>query len=109
MRNEEQLQIITEIIRQECRRQSYTMKKLLLFGSRAAGNETPESDWDFLLVVSEPLTRKVRMQVWLPIDTALSRLGIAADIIIKSEADYERDRDDIGRTTYYADKTGIEV
>jgi len=92
MRNEEQLHIITEILREECRRQSYTMKKLLLFGSRATGNEKPDSDWDFLIVIEEALTRNARMSLWLPMDTSLSSLGIAADIIIKSESDYQRDR-----------------
>ena len=49
------------------------------------------------------------MSLWLPMDTSLSRLGIAADIIIKSESDYQRDRTDIGKVTYYAEKSGMMV
>ena len=109
MQDQEKLKIITDIIRQECRRQSYTARKLILFGSRATGHERPDSDWDILLVVAEPLTRQIRMKLWLPIDNALSRLGIAADIIIKNESDYERDKSDTGKVTYYAEKTGVPV
>ena len=109
MRNEKQQRVITDIIRNECRSQSRTMRKLLLFGSRTTGYDRPDSDWDFLLVVAGSLTRKQRLQLWLPIDTALARIGVAADIIIKGEAEYNRDKRDIGKMTYYAEKTGIAV
>ncbi len=37
--------------------QARNVEKIILFGSRARGNERPDSDYDLLLVVSEDFSR----------------------------------------------------
>ena len=100
---------ITEIIRTECAEQSVEVLNLILFGSRAVGTERIDSDWDFIVVINKSFPRKERLALWQKLDRALVHNGCVADIIIKSETEYERDRDDIGKVTYYAQKTGVTV
>lgn len=39
----------------------------------------------------------------------LAKLGIPNDIIIKSEEDVEKAKNDVGRITYYVLKEGVEL
>lgn len=49
------------------------------------------------------------MMLWIPINRNLVEIGCTADIIIKYEKDFERDKTDTGKVTYYANKQGITV
>ncbi|NPV00545.1 MAG: nucleotidyltransferase domain-containing protein [Brevinematales bacterium] len=106
--NEKQSKIIS-IIRAECKKQNYQLKKFILFGSRAQGSPRPDSDWDFLIVLNKPISWKEKMKLWIPINRNLAEIGCTADIIIKYEKDFERDKTDTGKVTYYANKLGITV
>jgi uncharacterized protein len=103
------LKKITDIIRSECAEQFVEVRNLILFGSRADGTERDDSDWDFLVIINKTLSRSEKLALWLKLDRGLVRNGCVADIIIKDEAEYFRDRDDLGKVTYYAEKSGIAV
>ena len=109
MNCETELKKITGIIRAECAEQTVEVLSLILFGSRANGSEREDSDWDFIVVINKAFQRKEKLALWQKLDCALVHHGFVADIIIKSEAEYKRDRDDIGKVTYYAQKTGVAV
>ena len=98
---------IAEIIRKECAAQGFNVKKLILFGSRASGMHDNESDWDFITIVDKPITWNDKMKIWLPINRRLGKLGIDVDVLFKSEDDFEKDRLDTGKVSYYAYKNGI--
>jgi predicted nucleotidyltransferase len=98
---------IAEIIREECELNGYKIVKLILFGSRASGKNNADSDWDFLAVLDKPIEWKQKMKIWLPINRRLARLGVDADILLKSEADFKEDQFDTGKVSYYAYKYGV--
>ncbi len=56
--------------------------KIVLFGSRARGNATPDSDFDVLVVERDPADRHAEM---VRLGRALRPLGMPFDIIVVSE------------------------
>jgi len=98
---------IAGIIREECLNKGYNVIKLILFGSRANGRYNADSDWDFVAILDKQISWKEKMKIWLPINRRLGILGIDADVLLKSEADFERERSDTGKVSYYASKDGI--
>ena len=41
-----------------------TQAEVILFGSRARGDARPDSDWDFLILISKKNTYAFREQIW---------------------------------------------
>jgi len=82
---------------------------LVLFGSQARGDATPQSDWDFVLVTPEVLPRSTKKIVWQQVSRQLARSGCAIDLMIKSLPEYESDRKDKGKVTYYALREGVRI
>lgn len=95
------------IIREEFSKLNITIKSILLFGSRAKGAVHLSSDWDFLVVVDREIERERKSEVVMFIQRRLAMHLISADVIVKSESAYMRDRLDVGNITYYAAKEGI--
>ncbi len=85
------------------------IKQILLFGSQARGDDRPDSDWDFLVSIEKKLTFPEKTVISTNIQTILATKLISADIIIKSEAIIEKERNNVGVITYYALKDGIFV
>jgi predicted nucleotidyltransferase len=56
--------------------------KIVLFGSRARGDATADSDFDFLVVERDPADRHAEM---VRLGRALRPLGVPFDIIVVSE------------------------
>jgi predicted nucleotidyltransferase len=98
---------ITTIIREECENQGFNVRKLILFGSRVSGSLNNESDWDFIAILDKPISWSEKMKIWLPVNRRLGKLGVDADVLLKSEDDFEKDRLDTGKVSYYAYKNGI--
>jgi predicted nucleotidyltransferase len=57
--------------------------KIVLFGSRARGDATPDSDFDFLVVERDPADRHAEM---VRLGRALRPLRMPFDIIVVSES-----------------------
>ena len=78
-----------------------------LFGSRARGKETADSDYDLLVVVPDD-TPSEHMR--LTRTCALSRgTGIPADIIACRRSWFEQGRDRVGTLSYKAVREGVLV
>jgi predicted nucleotidyltransferase len=56
--------------------------KIVLFGSRARGDTSPDSDFDFLVVERDPQDRHAKM---VRLGRALRPLGMPFDVIVVSE------------------------
>ena len=97
------------VLREEFAVRGIEIRTIILFGSRALGNARPESDWDFIVVCKGTLERKEKTDIWLKINRKLSEHRIDADVLIKSESDFEKDKFDTGKVTYYAVKHGVSV
>jgi predicted nucleotidyltransferase len=68
-------------------------KKVVLFGSAARGEMHPDSDIDLLVVIPSGMHRRKTAQ---RIYRNLIGVGFAADIIVITEDDIERFKDNIG-------------
>ncbi|MCL0057329.1 nucleotidyltransferase domain-containing protein [Dehalococcoidia bacterium] len=86
-----------------------TVKNIILFGSRARGDFSKSSDYDFLIVTEKTFTIKEKMKIAKKIRVVLAEFYIPADIIIKSEEELENFRHRIGTVTREALKEGMEI
>lgn len=68
-------------------------KKIILFGSAARGEMGPHSDFDLLVIVPSGMHRRRTAQ---KIYRNLIGIGFASDIIVITEDDLERYKDNIG-------------
>ena len=71
-------------------RSSLDPERVYLFGSRARGQATPDSDYDFLVVV--PKSDKPRYRRDQEAYLALCGSGAAKDIIVLTRAEFESSR-----------------
>jgi predicted nucleotidyltransferase len=99
----------TRVIREEFAAREIVVKQIILFGSQARGDAKPDSDWDFLVVTGKKISWTEKIDIWLKLARRLVTKAITADILIKFEPDFERDRNDVGKTTYYAAREGTLV
>lgn len=58
-----------------------------LFGSRARGDASPDSDWDFLVVRPQVTSRRREMA---RLARVLRPLRIPADVLVFSQADFDQ-------------------
>jgi len=81
-------------------------ERIQLFGSRARGDATLESDWDFLVVV--PDTSGAPADPLVP--WRLRRdSGVRADIIVYSSCEFEGERDVPNTLAYEAASAGVAL
>lgn len=109
IRDEQTIMKIKEIIMETLNQMSIIVKKIILFGSRARGDFTKYSDYDFLIITERTFTIKEKMGISKRIRAQLAEMYISADIMIKSEEEIEYWKDKIGCVTRYALKGGIVI
>jgi len=66
----------------------FSPSKVYLFGSRSRGDATPDSDYDFLVVVSSSEERPLRRAQ--KAYRALRGLGIAKDVLVTTADRFDR-------------------
>lgn len=71
------------------------VEKVILFGSRAKGDEKPESDLDILIIQREDFNNRNRWQEMKKIRRALKNFKISKDILLYSESEVEYWKDSI--------------
>ena len=82
---------------------NFRPEKIILFGSYAYGQPTPDSDMDLLVVMKtdeKPHKRAV------PLRRALKGIGIPKDIIVKTPEEFESFKDIVGTIIYPAAHKG---
>jgi len=79
--------------------------KVILFGSRARGTASEESDAD-LLVITRTTPGRERRQLWLAMERSMRGLGIATDIVVMTPEEYEASRNDSTSFAYPASREG---
>jgi predicted nucleotidyltransferase len=77
--------------------------KIILFGSAATGEMTPDSDIDLLVVEPDPGDQRRKS---VEIDAILGGLGYPVDVIVMSSEWFEASKSVIGGIAYPAHKYG---
>lgn len=83
--------------------------KILLFGSRARGENRIDSDYDIIVTLKKDLERKKLFEIENIIREAFAQDYIDIDIIIKTSEEYEYLKDKIGSVVNYANVDGIVI
>ena len=105
----EVLKAIGRVVREEAERLGVEIERVILFGSRARGEQREDSDWDLLVVVKKAewrgvfkLQSRLRMRLF-------KLLGQEIDLIIVDRDWFERRREMWGSLEHAAAKEGIVV
>ena len=83
--------------------------RLYLFGSRARGQADAKSDWDILVVVRGGLERRRQREIFVRISRRLAEVRIPADIIIRSEVQFEKARRRVFSIEKVVAREGIQL
>lgn len=78
-------------------------ERILLFGSQARGDESPDSDFDIMVVENQPVDRFAEM---VRLNRLLRPFEIAVDLLVVSAEKFQYWRETPGNVYYEADKTG---
>lgn len=84
--------------------------KVLLFGSRARGHETKDSDYDLLIVTRDTFAPRIKMDWESKIRKALVHaLKVPFDVILASTKEVDEKKNLTGHIVQYAIREGIEI
>ncbi len=83
--------------------------EVIMFGSRARGDNQLNSDYDFLIISKDPLDDHQRLHFQALIRKSLAKKNILADIIIHSRNGIERKSNLPGHIVRTAIKEGVRV
>ena len=80
------------------------IRRVILYGSRALGTATRESDFDLLVIEADPVTK--RDEMWR-LRRAVSELPYSVDVWVMGEEEFEETKNVIGGLAYPAHKYGV--
>lgn len=84
-------------------------EKILLFGSRARGENRTDSDYDIIVVLKNNIEREKILKIENIISKTFAEAYIDIDIIVKTSEQYDYLKDKIGNVIYYADEYGVAL
>jgi len=84
-------------------------EKIILFGSRARGDNRKDSDFDLMVVVPKNLLIEDKFKIQKILRTTLAKRFIDADVIVKSIEEINRYKNITGSIVKYANREGIEI
>ena len=80
------------------------IQRVLLYGSRAQGTATDESDFDLLVIEKDPVAKREQMA---RLRQAVTDQHHLVDIWVMGEEEFEETKDVIGGLAYPAEKYGL--
>ena len=84
--------------------------QVLLFGSRARGQEHADSDYDLLVVTTDTFGPREKMSWENKIRKALiTAFGLPFDIIVQSQGEVQEKKSITGHIVYYAVREAVEL
>lgn len=88
---------------------NYEIEKIILFGSRARGDNKEDSDYDVLVIVKENINWETREDISSVIRKKLAEDNIDIEILIRASSYVEEAKNEIGNVINYAVEEGIEM
>lgn len=104
-----ELKVAKKIITQEVEKFGFKVEKIILFGSRARGDFSKDSDWDFLVIVDKDASLEETRELRKILTFKLLKLGIIPEILVKSESSFLIERDISNTISYSASREGVEI
>jgi uncharacterized protein len=101
--------LVVTIIRDEFFARSIPLDRILMFGSRATGTSTNNSDWDFLVVTTNLLERLQRNEISNAIISRCAKDLIDVELVINDRDSFLRLNTVPGMVSYTALQKGIAV
>ncbi len=101
------LKVAKKIIVDEVKKSGLVVRKVILFGSRARGNFSRDSDWDLMVVVKGDLTRERKRSLIANVYKRLAKIDFPCDILVKTEEEFNRMKSIVGSFSYEAEVEGI--
>jgi len=95
------------IVQTVCIEQKVTLDTLLLFGSRARGDDDDGSDIDLLVILVEDITRQESLDISRRIREDFAVIREAVDVVIVSRATFDVRKDVIGSISRTASQEGV--
>jgi len=80
------------------------VRKIILYGSRAQGTSTGDSDFDLLVVETDPVSKREEMQ---RLRQQFGDLSVPVDVWVMGEQEFEETKTIIGGLAYPAYKFGM--
>jgi predicted nucleotidyltransferase len=80
------------------------IRRVILYGSRAQGTATPDSDFDFLVVEADPVSKREEMR---RLREAVKDLPVPVHVWVMGEVEFEETKSVIGGLAYPAHKYGV--
>ncbi len=104
------LQIIKKVVQDVLNREGIRLHEVILFGSRARGDNLEDSDWDLLVVIEQEIvTREQRLKLSHLIRRELAEQYIPCDVLIKSKKEIDERKQVIGSVVRSAIQEGISL
>ncbi len=100
---------IRQVVLEEAQQSGLRVLRILLFGSRARGDQRKESDWDIYVVVDRGLSFPERQNLASRIRWALAQQDIDSDVIIRDERTAKEREANPGYLTYYVMREGKAI
>ena len=80
------------------------IRRIILYGSRAQGGGTPDSDFDLLVIESDPVLIREEIQ---RLRGVLSGLRVPVDVWVMGWQEFEETKEVLGGLAYPAHKYGV--
>ncbi len=88
---------------------NYSIKSIILFGSRTREDYKEDSDYDILIVINEKIENEKKIDLSCAITRELAENWINADIIVKSNDDLALYENYLGSVIRTALKEGVII
>ena len=105
MTDQEKLNKIKEIILDECKKEGVCVERIILFGSRARGDNREGSDFDIYVVVEDIEFSKLR-ELYGNIQWAVVDIEPEVDLVVRTKKNFEENSKSVGFISYYVKKEG---
>ncbi len=106
----EKLKIIKTILVETAKKYNIKILRIILFGSRARGDFTEDSDWDILLVTEEKIDRKIKLKFLVESRRRIIRaIDDPIDIIVIDKDHYEEYKNIYGDIAGIAELEGTVI